>query len=82
MSRFPASLEKMIDKFAMLPGIGRKSAQRLAFYILSLSDEDVASFSDSILDAKRNIHFCRICSRSSFLIKYSEQSVRAMMSPL
>ena len=62
MSRFPASLEKMIDKFAMLPGIGRKSAQRLAFYILSLSDEEVASFSDAILDAKRNIHFCRICS--------------------
>ena len=62
MSRFPDKNEKMIDKFAMLPGIGRKSAQRLAFYILSLSDEEVASFSDAILDAKRNIHFCRICS--------------------
>ena len=62
MAQFPASLEKMIDKFAMLPGIGRKSAQRLAFYILSLTDDEVISFADSILDAKRTIRFCRICN--------------------
>ena len=62
MSRFPASLEKLIDKFAMLPGIGRKSAQRLAFYILSLSDDEVNSFSDAIIDAKRNIHLCSVCN--------------------
>ena len=62
MSRFPASLEKLIDKFAMLPGIGRKSAQRLAFYILSLSDDNVSDFADAILDAKKNIHFCKVCN--------------------
>ena len=62
MSRFPASLEKLIDKFAMLPGIGRKSAQRLAFYILSLSDDEVNSFSNAIIDAKRNIHLCSVCN--------------------
>ena len=62
MSRFPASLEKLIDKFAMLPGIGRKSAQRLAFYILSLSYDEVNSFSDAIIDAKRNIHLCSVCN--------------------
>ncbi len=62
MSRFPVSLEKLIDKFAMLPGIGRKSAQRLAFYILSLPDVEVSSFSDALLDAKRNIHFCKVCN--------------------
>ena len=62
MSRFPASLEKVIDKFAMLPGIGRKSAQRLAFYILSLSDENVRDFAEAILDAKKNIHFCKVCN--------------------
>ena len=62
MSRFPASLEKLIDKFAMLPGIGRKSAQRLAFYILSLPEDEVASFSDAITDAKRSIHFCKVCN--------------------
>ena len=62
MSRFPASLEKLIDKFAMLPGIGRKSAQRLAFYILSLSDDNVSDFADAIMDAKKNIHFCKVCN--------------------
>ena len=62
MSRFPVSIEKLIDKFAMLPGIGRKSAQRLAFYLLSLSDEEVQSFSDAIIEAKHNVHCCRICN--------------------
>lgn len=62
MSRFPVSIEKLIDKFAMLPGIGRKSAQRLAFYLLSLSEDEVISFSDAIVEAKRNVHCCRICN--------------------
>jgi len=61
MSYFPASLETLIDKFASLPGIGRKSAQRLAFYVLSGSDEEAASFADAIKNAKKNIHFCKVC---------------------
>lgn len=61
MSSFPASLENLIDKFAMLPGIGKKSAQRLAFYVLSLPSEDAASFANAILEAKSNVHTCRIC---------------------
>jgi recombination protein RecR len=61
MSSFPASLENLIDKFAMLPGIGKKSAQRLAFYVLSLPSEDAVSFADAILEAKNNVHTCRIC---------------------
>ena len=61
MSFFPASLENLIDKFASLPGIGRKSAQRLAFHVLSLPDEEVRSFADAITDAKANVRCCRIC---------------------
>ncbi len=61
MSFFPASLENLIDKFASLPGIGRKSAQRLAFHILSLSEEDALSFADAITEAKESVHCCRIC---------------------
>ena len=61
MPTFPASLENLIDKFAMLPGIGRKSAQRLAFYVLSLPSEDAVSFANAILEAKNNVHTCRIC---------------------
>ncbi len=61
MSFFPASLENLIDKFAALPGIGKKSAQRLAFYVLSLPDEEARSFADAITTAKSSVHCCKIC---------------------
>ena len=61
MSFFPASLENLIDKFASLPGIGRKSAQRLAFYVLSLPEEETAAFARAITDAKASVHRCAIC---------------------
>ncbi len=61
MSFFPASLENLIDKFASLPGIGRKSAQRLAFHVLSLPEDEAASFADAITAAKASVHCCRIC---------------------
>ena len=51
MSFFPASLENLVDKFASLPGIGRKSAQRLAFHVLSLPDAEAQSFADAIISA-------------------------------
>ena len=61
MSFFPSSLENLIDKFASLPGIGRKSAQRLAFYMLGLPDSEANEFADAIIEAKRNVHCCKIC---------------------
>lgn len=61
MSFFPSSLENLIDKFASLPGIGRKSAQRLAFYVLSKSDEEAKAFADAITEAKEKVRCCRIC---------------------
>ncbi len=61
MSFFPASLDALVDKFAALPGIGRKSAQRLAFHVLSLPDEEARSFADAILEAKNNVRCCRVC---------------------
>ncbi|MGI5976554.1 MAG: recombination mediator RecR [Candidatus Limivicinus sp.] len=61
MSFFPASLENLIDKFASLPGIGKKSAQRLAFYLLAQPDEDAKAFADAIINAKTNVHCCKIC---------------------
>lgn len=61
MSFFPASLENLVDHFASLPGVGRKSAQRLAFYVLGLSDDEAQAFADSITDAKKNVHCCPIC---------------------
>lgn len=61
MSFFPASLENLIDKFAALPGIGRKSAQRLAFHILSLPESEALSFAKAITDARAQVHTCKIC---------------------
>ena len=61
MSFFPASLENLVDHFASLPGVGRKSAQRLAFHVLGLPDEEARAFADAILDAKSHVRCCRIC---------------------
>ena len=61
MSFFPASLENLVDHFAALPGIGRKSAQRLAFHVLGLPDDEARAFADAITDAKKSVHCCRIC---------------------
>jgi len=61
MDFFPSALENLIDKFATLPGIGRKTAQRLAFFMISLSDEEAASFADAINDAKNSVECCAIC---------------------
>ena len=61
MSFFPSSLETLIEKFASLPGIGRKSAQRLAFYVLAQPEAEARAFADAIIDAKTSVHCCRIC---------------------
>ena len=61
MATFPTTLENLIDKFASLPGIGRKSAQRLAFYLLTKSDEEADAFAAAITAAKHSIHFCSVC---------------------
>lgn len=61
MSFFPASLENLVDKFSSLPGIGRKSAQRLAFHVLSLPDDEAQSFADAIVSAKKSVHCCKVC---------------------
>lgn len=52
MQFFPAALQNLADQFAKLPGIGGKTAQRLAFHVLSLPMEDAEEFSNAILEAK------------------------------
>lgn len=61
MSGFTPSLDKLIEQFARLPSVGRKSAQRLAFHILEMSDKDAQTFTDTILNARESIHRCEIC---------------------
>ncbi len=61
MSFFPASFEELIDRFAALPGIGRKSAQRLAFHVLGLPEGEAEAFAQAILTARQSVHTCPIC---------------------
>ena len=61
MQFFPAALQNLSDQFARLPGIGGKTAQRLAFHVLELPLEDAQSFADAILEAKRQVHTCPVC---------------------
>ena len=61
MEYFPAALEKLVEQFARLPGIGSKSAQRLTFFVLSLPEEEAKAFADAIVDAKRTVTFCPVC---------------------
>ena len=61
MNYFPAALQELADQFARLPGVGGKTAQRLAFYVLEMSDSDAQSFADAILEAKRVVHTCPVC---------------------
>lgn len=61
MEYFPAPLEKLVEQFARLPGIGGKSAQRLAFYTLGLPENEVREFADALLQAKEKVTCCPRC---------------------
>lgn len=56
-----APLERLIEQFEKLPGIGKKTAQRLAFFMLNLPQGEAEQFADAIVDARRKIHCCSIC---------------------
>lgn len=61
MQYFPPALEQLVEQFAKLPGVGVKSAQRLAFHLLAQPEEEAAQFAQAILAAKRSIHCCPLC---------------------
>ena len=61
MRYFPVALERLTEQFARLPGIGGKSAQRLAFHVLGLPVEEAQEFAEAILDAKRSVTCCPVC---------------------
>lgn len=57
---YPSSLEQLVDSFKYLPGIGEKTAERLAFAVMEMDEERVSQFSDSLMKVKENIHRCPI----------------------
>ena len=61
MQFFPAALQELADQFARLPGIGSKTAQRLAFHVLGMPQQDAEDFAAAIVEAKRAVHTCPVC---------------------
>lgn len=61
MEYFVPPLEVLVEQFAKLPGIGRKSAQRLAFHVLNSSEADANKFAEAILNAKKLVKYCNVC---------------------
>ena len=61
MRQYPKPLNRLINEFSKLPGIGGKTAQRLAFHVLSLDEHEVESFASAISDAKRSLRYCSVC---------------------
>lgn len=62
MSRFAEPMARLIEELKKLPGVGSKSAQRLAFHILRSTDEDAQALANSIRDCKAQLHLCSICN--------------------
>lgn len=62
MNYYSTSMAQLIEQFAKLPGIGRKTAQRLAFYIIGMSNRDVHSLAEAIVNAKKGVRYCKVCT--------------------
>lgn len=62
MSKFAEPMSRLIDELKKLPGIGTKSAQRLAFHILRASDEDAEALAGAVRDVKANLRLCSVCN--------------------
>lgn len=61
MAKLPSSIEKLINEFSKLPGIGAKTASRLTFYLLKKSDMELSMFSDALGNLKKGVTYCSTC---------------------
>lgn len=69
MNVFIEPIGALINAFSKLPGVGAKTAQRYAYRVINMSDEEAASFADAILTAKKKVHYCKVCGN------YTDQDV-------
>ena len=56
------SMERLVNEFSRLPSVGKKTAQRYAYHLLTMSESDVASFAEAMVQAKQKIHYCKVCA--------------------
>lgn len=61
MDIYSGAINKLIEQLSKLPGVGAKSAQRLAFHIINMPESDVLNLTDAMITAKKNIHYCKEC---------------------
>lgn len=61
MNFYPSPVARLVEEFSRLPGIGTKTAQRLAFFVLNMPEEQVKNLANSIIEAKQKIRYCSIC---------------------
>ncbi len=61
MKNFILPIEKLVASFSKLPGVGRKTAVRYAYYIINSSNADVRAFADTMMQAKQTVHYCSVC---------------------
>lgn len=59
--QYPEPIAKLIEGFMKLPGIGPKTASRLAFFVLDMKEDDVLDFAKALVNAKRNLTYCSVC---------------------
>ena len=65
MKVFIEPIGKLINEFSKLPGVGAKTAQRFAYKVINMTEEDAKSFSEAILNVKKNVRYCKICGNFS-----------------
>ncbi len=56
------SMDRLVNEFSKLPGVGKKTAQRYAYFLLTMNDSEVKEFTDAMTDAKAKIRYCRVCA--------------------
>ncbi|MCX5707746.1 MAG: recombination mediator RecR [Candidatus Omnitrophica bacterium] len=65
MANYPDTIERLIERLVRLPGVGRRSAERMVTYILNASPEEIKDMAEALCKVKDNVHFCRICHNLS-----------------
>lgn len=65
MKVFIEPIGRLINEFSKLPGVGAKTAQRFAYKVVNMSENEAKSFADAIINVKRNVHYCKICGNFS-----------------
>lgn len=65
MENYSEPIDRLINEFSKLPGVGRKTAQRLAFHVINMNKEDVLGLSKALYDVKNDIRYCKVCCNIS-----------------